>query len=204
MPKKFAGENSKAVQAKARKAEARNVEVDKKAKAAEDALWAEDDKLVLRKQEKKEAELKKAQEKLARKLENDKLLEEENKKLKSGKPPRVEKVTRYEIDKNKEQLAKETQKAQKKDDLPELVENVNRIQLEDNSARNVEEAISVLNDESEQDDKHPEKRRKAAFAEFSDLNLERLKTENPSLKLSQLKQILFKDWQKSPMNPMNK
>ena len=106
MPKKFAGENSKAVQAKARKAEARNVEVDKKAKAAEDALWAEDDKLVLRKQEKKEAELKKAQEKLARKLENDKLLEEENKKLKSGKPPRVEKVTRYEIDKNKEQLAK--------------------------------------------------------------------------------------------------
>ena len=62
----------------------------------------------------------------------------------------------------------------------------------------------ILSDESEQDDKHPEKRRKAAFAEFSDLNLERLKTENPSLKLSQLKQILFKDWQKSPMNPMNK
>lgn len=102
MPKKFAGGNSKAVEAKARKAEVHNAEADKKAKAAEDALWTENDKLVLRKQEKKEAELKKAQEKLARKLENEKLLEEESKKLKSGKPPRVEKVTRYEIDKSKE------------------------------------------------------------------------------------------------------
>merc|ERR1739836_273550 len=95
MPKKFQGENSKAVAAKARKTEARNAENEKKAKAAEDALWVETDKLVLRKQEKKEAELKKQQEKLAKKLENEKLLEEENKNLKSAKPSRVEKVTRY-------------------------------------------------------------------------------------------------------------
>ena len=44
MPKKFAGENSKAVAAKARKAEKAEVEKNKKEKEIEDAKWADDDK----------------------------------------------------------------------------------------------------------------------------------------------------------------
>ena len=31
----------------------------------------------------------------------------------------------------------------------------------------------------------------------------RLKAENPNMRLSQLKQMLKKDWMKSPENPMN-
>ena len=53
MPKKFTGENSKAVEARARKAEVRNRQADEKQKAKEDAYWADDDKLVARKQARK-------------------------------------------------------------------------------------------------------------------------------------------------------
>lgn len=44
MPKNKAwGENSKAVEAKARKADAKRAESEKKVKAAEDAYWQDDD-----------------------------------------------------------------------------------------------------------------------------------------------------------------
>lgn len=52
-------------------------------------------------------------------------------------------------------------------------------------------------------DKHPEKRLKAAFTAFEEVNLPRLKAENPTLRLSQLKQMLRKEWTKSPQNPIN-
>ena len=52
-------------------------------------------------------------------------------------------------------------------------------------------------------DKHPEKRVKAAFTEYEQRNLPILKQENPNLRLSQLKQMLKKDWMKSPDNPLN-
>ena len=50
---------------------------------------------------------------------------------------------------------------------------------------------------------HPEKRVKAAYASFEEINLPRLKAENPNMRLSQLKHMLKKDWQKSPENPLN-
>jgi len=52
-------------------------------------------------------------------------------------------------------------------------------------------------------EKHPEKRMKAAFLKFEEENLPILKQENPNMRLSQLKQMLKKDWMKSPQNPMN-
>jgi glycerophosphoryl diester phosphodiesterase len=45
---------------------------------------------------------------------------------------------------------------------------------------------------------------KAAFQTFEEENLDRLKKDNPSLRLSQLKQLLKKEWMKSPSNPFNK
>ena len=50
MPKKFAGENSKAVAAKARKNEKAEAEKNKKEKEIEDAKWADDDKSAKKKQ----------------------------------------------------------------------------------------------------------------------------------------------------------
>ena len=61
-----------------------------------------------------------------------------------------------------------------------------------------------LNDSSSTVDKHPEKRMKAAYEEFETARLPQLKAENPGLRLSQLKQMIWKEWTKSPENPLNK
>ena len=53
-------------------------------------------------------------------------------------------------------------------------------------------------------EKHPEKRMKAAYEAFEKERLPQLKAENSNLRLSQLKQMLRKEWMKHPTNPMNK
>ena len=53
-------------------------------------------------------------------------------------------------------------------------------------------------------DRHPEKRMKAAYDAYEAENLPKLKQENPTLRLSQLKQVLKKEWMKAPENPFNK
>lgn len=53
------------------------------------------------------------------------------------------------------------------------------------------------------DDRHPEKRLKAAFKAYEAENLPRIRAENPSMRLTQWKQILFKEWTKSSQNPLN-
>ncbi len=52
-------------------------------------------------------------------------------------------------------------------------------------------------------DKHPEKRMKAAYDQFEKDRLPELKAENPNMRLSQLKQMLRKEWLKHPSNPFN-
>jgi len=86
-----------------------------------------------------------------------------------------------------------------------LNENINRVSCEGAEARSVEEAISVLSIAEEPlVDKHPEKRMKAAYEEFEKERLPVLKAENGNMRLSQLKQMMFKEWQKHPENPLNK
>ena len=53
MPKKFKGENSKAVEARARKAAQKQEEKELKERQAEDEYWKDEDKHVMRKQQRK-------------------------------------------------------------------------------------------------------------------------------------------------------
>ena len=53
MPKKFKGENTKAAQARERKEAQKQELFEKKQKAIDDAYWADDDKHVQRKQQRK-------------------------------------------------------------------------------------------------------------------------------------------------------
>ena len=53
MPKKFQGENTKAAASKARKADAKAAEKERQDKEREDALWADDNKHVQRKMQRK-------------------------------------------------------------------------------------------------------------------------------------------------------
>jgi hypothetical protein len=200
MPKKFAGENSKSAEAKARKTARQNEILEKKLKEEEDKLWEDNDKLINRKLERKEEKEKKLGEKLQRKQESQILLEAELSTLKSAKPIKETKVTKYEIEVNKQKEVKE----RKNSDVDiELEANPNRIELEHEVAHGVDEALAVLGIDNDKGlDKNPEKRMKAAYLQFEELNMPRLKEENPNLRLSQLKQLLKKDWMKSPMNPL--
>ncbi|CAD6190174.1 unnamed protein product [Caenorhabditis auriculariae] len=85
----------------------------------------------------------------------------------------------------------------------EVEENLNALNIS-HSARNVDEALQILDaGDSEDLDRHPEKRMRAAYLAYEEKRLPELKTEHPTYRLSQLKQLLKKEWQKHPENPLN-
>ena len=96
------------------------------------------------------------------------------------------------------------QKVSSVDQVRDIEGNVNRLQVDGEEARTMDEAINILRAAgTPASDKHPEKRMKAAYEEFEKNRLPILKVENPNLRLSQLKQLLRKEWMKSPQNPFN-
>uniref|UniRef100_A0A914M325 Coiled-coil domain-containing protein n=1 Tax=Meloidogyne incognita TaxID=6306 RepID=A0A914M325_MELIC len=224
MPKKFQGENTKAAASKARKADAKAAEKERQDREREDALWADDNKHVQRKMQRKNDQEQKRQQQLDRKVENQKAYEQEMTKLaevsksSTAKFSTPAKVTQSQIEREKEREEFERKEMEQKrlleqqkivSEQPELIENVNRLQIEGDSATNVDEAIRILRgsvdgaSSSIAQDQHPEKRLKAAYATFEENRLPRLKEEHPTLRLSQLKQLLKKEWQKSADNPLN-
>ncbi|KAM9112346.1 coiled-coil domain-containing protein 124 [Pangshura tecta] len=211
MPKKFQGENTKSAAARARKAEAKAAADAKRQQELEDAFWKDEDKHVMRKEQRKEEREKRRMEQLERKKEMQRLLEEEDAKLKGKLPKPITpgKITRAQIeetirkDQQQKENGDEVEKQKSHLDVP-LEENINRRVLEEGTveARTIEDAIAVLS-VADDLDRHPERRMKAAFATFEEINLPRLKQENPNMRLSQLKQLLKKEWMRSPDNPMN-
>ncbi|CAH2256749.1 coiled-coil domain-containing protein 124 [Pararge aegeria] len=208
MPKKFAGENSKAVAARQRKENEKQEKDQKMKKMIEDSEWEDNDDRLKKKQQKKEEQEKKRLEQLQKKAESKALLEKEMESIKSKAAviPPTTKITRAQITQMKEKTIRaEPEKpvpSRVVVEEPPLVENLNRLQIDGEVAQSVDEAISILTDKTDAD-RHPEKRLKAAFTAFEEITLPRLKAENPSLRLSQLKQMLRKEWLKSPQNPLN-
>merc|ERR1711915_1088123 len=144
----------------------------------------------------------------AKKREREDMVKLEEKEL-SVKKANPTKLSQAKIREETEKRAAAARKAAEKPTIDThltkpLQENVNRIVVDGEEARTVEEAIAVLSvsDDPSSLDKHPEKRMKAAYEEFEKIRLPQLKTENPSMRLSQLKQLLWKEWQKSPDNPL--
>lgn len=204
MPKKFSRENAKSVTAR-EKNKVINAEKEKqKQQEHEDSLWIEDDRKIIRKMQKKQIDVKKKEEIYNKKLEAKALLERElaeltSKNLNVGNT-KVSKLTKVQISKNTGQnkaRANETHLNMR------LEENVNRIKSDEHVARSVDEAISVLIPIEKIKDKHPEKRMKAGYNAFEERRLKELQAENSTLKLSQMKQLIFKEWKKSPQNPLN-
>jgi len=52
-------------------------------------------------------------------------------------------------------------------------------------------------------ERHPERRFKAAYEAYQERELPNIKQENPGLRLQQYKDLLYKQFQKSPENPFN-
>ena len=63
--------------------------------------------------------------------------------------------------------------------------------------------VSSSRDSTSSVDLHPEKRVRAAYLTYEQRRLAEVKADNPNLRLSQIKQIIKKDWNKSPDNPLN-
>eukprot|EP01111_Echinosteliopsis_oligospora_P018484 TRINITY_DN850_c0_g2_i1.p1 TRINITY_DN850_c0_g2~~TRINITY_DN850_c0_g2_i1.p1 ORF type:complete len:200 (+),score=101.04 TRINITY_DN850_c0_g2_i1:1229-1828(+) len=179
-----------------------------KAKAEDDR----DDKKITEKDDKKKKEEEKKQQDADRRRAAKEALEAEEAALASSakKAPKA-KVTQAEIQKMKDMEAAKAQAADKKKDKPAPIpENINHVIAREKEkhgddyleARTVDDAVKQLSG-SQEAEKHPEKRLKAAFAAYEDVNLPILRKENPGLKLSQVKELLWKQWQKSPENPLN-
>lgn len=172
--------------------------------------WVDDDKNLAKKLEKKQDEERKKAEALKKKAEAKALLEQEEEEIKKSITPKIPlaKKSRAEIEKEVEQRNKNIEKINNppKAPVPKVIpleENLNHAMADVLVASNIDQAISVLRVSESEDDRHPEKRMKAAFKAYEDSEIPIMKAQNPSLKLSQLKQMIFKNWQKSPENPMN-
>lgn len=225
MPKKM-GVNSKAEEARARKAATDAEKKEKEARDKEDTFWRDAEGAKSRAAKKKDDDTNRRVEALSKKVEAKRLAEQEEKELeKYGK--RVDKkqgrvslptpkVTAVELARQKEQeqakLQADAEAAKKRDrrmaDTEEYerliaVENTNR---EDNivDARSVDTALAQMTLASDlPPDRHPERRLKAAFKAFEEAELPRLREEKPGLTHTQYGEMVWKLWRKSPDNPLN-
>lgn len=96
MPKKI-GTNPKALEARERKATQKKSAQDQVARAAEDALWADNDKQAAKKKSRKEDEERKRVEQQRKKAENKALLEQEAASLKPAPKQSIQKITQAQI-----------------------------------------------------------------------------------------------------------
>ncbi|ENN71480.1 hypothetical protein YQE_11838, partial [Dendroctonus ponderosae] len=184
MPKKFVGENSKACAAKARKLKSGALE-----EKSCDQQWADRCKKIEKKLMRKEEKLEKRQQYLNRKNELKELLKKETEV--ATKPRASQKLTRLKI----EQKLLESRPKCKPLATESVAENLNRLSLGEEIARTIDAALALLDNELLLD-KQPEKRRKAEYRSFQEKRLKELKSIHPTLKLSQLKELAFKEWQK--------
>lgn len=195
MAKKGAGENSKKAAGQSRKAEAANKKkqaANEAAEAAEAGKWEEGSKKGNKKVE--DSQFKK-EEAARKKAERDALLAAEEASL-PAKPVSSKQRGAAKV------AAKRTGKI---DDFLDFNEEKTEL-----SASGIDDALSALaltgkdaGVGAKEIDRHPERRVKAAFAAFEARRIPEMKKENPGLRMQQLKNLAFKEFQKSPENPMN-
>ncbi|KAL5494745.1 hypothetical protein ACEPAI_206 [Sanghuangporus weigelae] len=99
--------------------------------------------------------------------------------------------------------------------LGDVAEKGESREIESFAASNVDDAIAMLEVVNAKQDKasvgqaaaglekHPERRFKAAFEAYQERELPNLRKDHPGLRLNQYKELLFKQFQKSPENPFN-
>lgn len=192
---KKGGENTKKVAGNAQKAENANKKKQVQESAVEEheaAEWGQGSKKA---NKKKEDEKFKKDEAARKKTERDALLKTEEASLPtkplSAKQRGAAKVASRRTGKIDDFL-------DSNNDTPEL------------SASGIDNALDALaltgrdgGVQTKDIDKHPERRVKAAHAAFEEKRLPEMRKEEPGLRLQQMKNLIFKEFQKSPENPMN-
>ncbi|RIB08313.1 DUF1014-domain-containing protein [Gigaspora rosea] len=197
MPKKFKGENTKVTAAKERKA-AHQAEVTKVKQAEKERKAAEEWSVGAKDASKKESQKLKREAQLAKKNEAARLLQQEETELSKYKP--VIKISGEEKKAVKRAQNQEKASAERRE-IPEF------------SASNIDDAIDLMSAAVGSGpgqsggalniDKHPEKRFKAALAAYEEREMPKVKEEHPGLRYTQYREIVYKNFQKSPENPFN-
>ncbi|KXX75441.1 hypothetical protein MMYC01_207588 [Madurella mycetomatis] len=183
--------NSKKAAGNARKAEAaakKAAAADAEREAAEAAKWEKGAKS----NAKKEAEAAKKAEQARKKAERDAMLAEEEKNNPSRSTPR-----------NSKTAVKKTRGL----DLSQL-DGGGSNSLSALSASGIDNALDALSLTAPSDakiDKHPERRYKAALAQFEERRLKEMEDDGTGagLRLNQKKERIKKEFEKSPENPFN-
>lgn len=192
---KKGGENTKKAAGNAKKAEAANKKKQAQqevVEAAESEEWAKGAK---KGNKKKEDEQFKKEEAARKKAERDALLQAEESAL-PAKPLKAKQ-------RGAEKVA--NRRAGKIDDFLDFNKEAPEL-----SASGIDGALDALaltsregGVQSKDIDKHPERRVKAAYNAFEEKRIPELKAEHPGLRLQQIKNLIHKEFQKAPENPMN-
>jgi hypothetical protein len=190
---------------------------------AEDAKWMDDGDKARKAREARLADReRKTDEQLQKTLEKQELLKrEEEENLRSGKNKKLQQASTKirQADIRISALSGMSFDKQKKKPVPEVVNdqplepNLNKEAMKIEALTGVKhevatgtvEAISAISAVLGKDgkiDAHPERRMKAAHAAFEEIRMKELQLEKPNLKRTQYKEIIWKEWQKSPENPM--
>jgi len=207
------GVNTKKESGRAKKADN---EVKKKEAAAAEQEGKETEKWKDDKSKGGKARLEEKEEKrkadLARKAENARLLAEEE----ATPAPKVKAVPKA----GKKPLLKDHKPAgpgaiAAGGGLPEQNDSASPAEVESYAATGIDNALDLLEVVTAKMDKasigqqaagierHPERRFKAALEAYQERELPQLREEHPGLRLQQYKDLLFKQFQKSPENPFN-
>lgn len=189
---KKGGENSKKAAGNAKKAENANKKKQAELQAAEAAealKWEEGSK-----QDKKANEKFKKEEAARKKAEREALLRAEE-----------ESVPAKPSSKSRGSAKVAAKRAGKIDDFLDF--NSAKPSLSASGIDNALEALSLTSKDggvqAKDIDRHPERRVKAAYAAFEERRIPEIKQEQPGLRLQQIKNLIHKEFQKSPENPMN-
>jgi len=184
--------------------------------AAEAAAWQDNDKGNAAKANRAAAAADKEAEKLAKKEELRALQAAEEESLAgvvgNKKKPEPKKMTQAQIAQKQALLAAAKKQAEKKaakaeSSQPELKPNMNHINR-DKALEAAAEGYELV-DVSGVDAAlaglagPEEKGEKMTYKKYEARVIEELKDENPGLKQSQLKELAWKNWKKSPENPEN-
>jgi hypothetical protein len=211
MPKKKFGTNSKKQQGQERKKAAKKAKREEELRAKEDATWADNDKKLAKKKVKeskmrdkllekdRQAELKRQQQVKEEQELSKKDKKNMNKKKKAAMSKYALALKRRKYVQNLLDKKKPVEKQTPVNNLP-LERNTNR-DPGPTGPTTIDEALDFF--EEKKVDRHPEKRRKAAWNAFQARRYDEIKAEYPTLKRSQINERIFKEFQKSPENPMN-
>lgn len=201
--------------AASREKEKKSTARDEAARRAEEAKWADDDKAKQARDARKLEREKKADELLQKAREKAELLQKEeveNMSLGKNKKAPLPKVKQSDI-KLSALSAMSFQTKKKKpavmsptvvNDMP-LEPNLNREQVDVEIGRGTTvQAVSAISAAlgSGPIDAHPEKRMKALHAAYEERRMKELMDDKPNLKRAQYKDIIWREWLKSPENPM--